>query len=314
VLVTDGAALDTLARVVTALFDKTGTLGVPTLDRRRIRTPRGDAPDAMLRLAAALARESAHPLARALADAARDATPPRAWNVQVGPGGIEGVVDGRRLRLGRAGHALALAGVADPDAADGALWLADADGALAIFHFDEQPRTDAARTLAALRADGLVPAIASGDAAGRVADLAARLDIGDWQPRQSPADKLERLRELRARGRTVLVVGDGGNDAPVLAGADVSAALAEGAEAARTHADLLLLDGRLDGLARARAVARRMHRVVDGSRRGALAYNLCAIPFAALGLVPPWLAGVGMSLSSLAVVLNALRTGREARA
>jgi Cu2+-exporting ATPase len=315
VLVADGAALDALARVDTALFDKTGTLGVPTLDRGRTRTPRGDAPDAMLRLAAALARESAHPLARALADAARDDDASlRAWRVQAGPGGIEGEVAGRRLRLGRAGYALALAGTPDPDAADGALWLADAHGALAVFHFDERPRADAARTLAVLRADGVAAAIASGDAAGRVAGLAARLDIGDWHARQSPADKLERLRELRARGRTVLMVGDGGNDAPVLAGADVSAALAGGAELARVHADLLLLDGRLDGLVRARAAARRMRRVVDGSRHGALAYNLCAIPFAALGLVPPWLAGIGMSLSSLAVVLNALRAGREARA
>jgi len=107
-----------------------------------------------------------------------------------------------------------------------------------------------------------------------------------------------------------LAVGDGSNDAPVLAGADVSAALAGGTALAQAHADLLLLDGRLDGLAAARLLARRMQQVIADGRRWSLVYNLCAVPFAALGFVPPWLAGIGMSLSSLAVVLNALRVGR----
>jgi Cu2+-exporting ATPase len=107
-------------------------------------------------------------------------------------------------------------------------------------------------------------------------------------------------------------VGDGSNDAPVLAGADVSAALASGTELAQAHADLLLLDGRLDGLVDARTIARQVQRVMAQSRRWALLYNLCAVPFAAFGFVPPWLAGIGMSLSSLVVVLNALRVGGDA--
>lgn len=313
VLVTDGAALTALARVDYALFDKTGTLTVPQLDRRAVEPLRGDAVEQVLQLAAALAHESSHPLARALADAARQqALPLRAQSVQVHAGaGISGEVDGRELRLGRADFALAPSQPVPSELA-GALLLADAQGAIAAFHLDEQPRADARRTLGALRADGIAATIASGDNGNRVAALAARLGIDDWHARQSPADKLERLQAARAHGHTTLAVGDGSNDAPVLAGADVSAALASGTELAQAHADLLLLDGRLDGLVDARTIARQVQRVMAQSRRWALLYNLCAVPFAAFGFVPPWLAGIGMSLSSLMVVLNALRVGGDA--
>jgi P-type Cu2+ transporter len=314
VLVTDGAALTALARVDYALFDKTGTLSVPQLDRRAVEPLRGDAPEQVLQLAAALAHESSHPLARALTDAARQQAPPlHAQSVQVHAGaGISGEVDGRELRLGRADFALAPGSQPGSSELAGALLLADAQGAIAAFHLDEQPRVDAHRTLDALRADGITTTIASGDNATRVAALASRLGIDDWHARQSPADKLERLQAARAHGHITLAVGDGSNDAPVLAGADVSAALASGTELAQAHADLLLLDGRLDGLVDARTIARQVQQVMAQSRRWALLYNLCAVPFAAFGFVPPWLAGIGMSLSSLVVVLNALRVGRDA--
>ena len=312
-LVTDGAALAALAQVDYALFDKTGTLSVPQLDRRAVEPLRGDAPEQVLQLAAALAHESSHPLARALADAARQhALPLRAQSVQVSAGaGISGEIDGRWLRLGRADFALAPSG--QPVSADtaGALLLADAQGAIAAFHLDEQPRADARRMLDALRADGILPTIASGDDETRVAALASRLGIDDWHARQSPTDKLERLQAARRDGHCTLAVGDGSNDAPILAGADISATLTSGTELAQAHADLLLLDGRLDGLIDARAIARQVQQVMAQSRRWSLLYNLCAVPFAAFGFVPPWLAGIGMSLSSLVVVLNALRVGRN---
>jgi Cu2+-exporting ATPase len=114
---------------------------------------------------------------------------------------------------------------------------------------------------------------------------------------------------VQAAGLCVLAVGDGSNDAPLLAAADVSAALASGTDLAQAQADLLLLDGHLDGLIHARHVAGQLQQVISQSRRWALLYNLVAVPFAAFGLVPPWLAGIGMSLSSLVVVLNALRVG-----
>ncbi|MFC5435127.1 heavy metal translocating P-type ATPase [Rhodanobacter umsongensis] len=316
VLVTDGAALATLAKVDYALFDKTGTLSMPQLDRGAVDPLRGDTPDQVLQLAAALAHESSHPLARALADAARQhALPLRAQSVLVSAGeGISGLIDGRMLRLGRADFALAASGQPSAPAAAAGLMLADEQGAIATFRMDEQPRGDARRMLDTLRADGITPVIASGDTATRVAALAQLLDIDDWHARQSPADKLERLLAARRNGHITLAVGDGSNDAPLLAGADVSAALASGTELAQAHADLLLLDGRLDGLVDARAVSRHVQQVMTQSRRWALFYNLCAVPFAAFGFVPPWLAGIGMSLSSLVVVLNALRVGRHGTA
>ncbi|MEO5831446.1 MAG: cation-translocating P-type ATPase [Rhodanobacter sp.] len=314
VLVTNSEALGRLAAVDYAMFDKTGTLTVPQLDCRAVEPLRGDSAEQVLQLAAALAHESSHPLARALADAARQqALPLQAQSVQVAAGaGITGEVAGCALWLGRADFALGPSAQPVPFGVDDALLLADADGAIGAFHLDEQPRADARRVLDALRADGIAISMASGDASSRVAAMADRLGIADWHPRQSPADKLERLQAAHAAGHITLAVGDGSNDAPLLAGADVSAALASGTALAQAHADLLLMDGRLNGLLDARAIACQLQEVTAQSRRWALAYNLCAVPFAAFGMVPPWLAGIGMSLSSLVVVLNALRVGKQA--
>ncbi|TAL85241.1 MAG: heavy metal translocating P-type ATPase [Rhodanobacter sp.] len=315
VLVTDSTALAALARIDCALFDKTGTLSVPRLDTAAIESLHGDDPAQLLQLAAVLAGESSHPLARAVAEAARQAhvvLPVRPAGVEVtAGGGISALIDGRRLRLGHAAFALELSGKEPPARLDGTLVLADIQGALAAFPLDEQPRDDARGTLEALRAAGVVPCIVSGDSRERVAAMAARLGVTDWSGRQTSADKLRLLRAKQAEGHGVLAIGDGGNDAPILAGADVSAALTTGTELAQAQADLLLLDGRLDGLVRARTVSRQVQHVVVQSRRWALAYNFFAIPFAAFGLVPPWLAGIGMSASSLVVVLNALRVGRR---
>ena len=312
VLVTNGEALGRLATVDYAMFDKTGTLTVPQLDRRAVEPLRGDSVEQVLQLAAALAHESSHPLARALADTARQqALPLQAQSVQVAASaGICGAVAGRTLWLGRANFALAPSGLAIPSGTDEALLLTDTNGAIAAFHLDEQPRADARQVLDLLRADGVATSMASGDAAGHVATMADRLGITDWHARQSPADKLERLQAAHASGHITLAVGDGSNDAPLLAGADVSAALASGTDLAQAHADLLLMDGRLRGLVDARTIAGQLQHVTAQSRRWALAYNLCAVPFAAFGLVPPWLAGIGMSLSSLVVILNAVRIGK----
>ncbi|MBX5461506.1 MAG: heavy metal translocating P-type ATPase [Steroidobacteraceae bacterium] len=231
-------------------------------------------------------------------------------------GGLEGIVNGRRLRLGRADFAcrsdVASATTQAPQTTlEDAVLLTDEAGVLAAFHLSERLRVDARTALAALRADGLELEIASGDAPATVAAIAARLGIAQWRARLKPADKLTRLKELRALGARVVAVGDGINDAPVLAGADVSVALASGAELAQVSSDIVLSSERLGALAEARAIARQTLAILRQNQRWALAYNLSVVPLAGFGFIPPWLAALGMSASSLVVVLNAMRIGRQ---
>jgi len=312
VLVTNGAALAALARVDQAWFDKTGTLSTPQFASGDCVPLRGDTPQQAWQWAAALARTSSHPLARALAASTNPqpaAIAAQAVQVTAG-GGIAGLVDGRMLRLGKAAFAMPPGAGPLPAALEDGLVLADDRGALAVFPIAERPRAGAAHTLDALRAAGVACAIASGDTAARVAALAAQLHVDEWHAQQTPAGKLALLQVTRSQGKVTLAVGDGSNDAALLAAADVSAALGSGTALAQAHADLLLVDGHLDGLPYARVVALQVQRISTQSRRWALVYNLCAVPFAAFGLVPPWLAAIGMSLSSLGVVLNAMRVGR----
>jgi Cu2+-exporting ATPase len=301
VLVARPAALGRLARADCVLLDKTGTLTEPALRADAIETFRGTPRTAALRLAAALAQASRHPVARAVLRAAGDTDIPGSVDVEaLAGGGLRGSVEGRELRLGRDGYACGT------DAGDDALWLADDGGPLARFPMAEALRPHAADVVAALRASGLAPALVSGDAPSRVRPVAERLGIEDWSARQSPADKLARVRREQAAGRVVLVVGDGGNDAAALSAADVSAVPGGGTDLARGQADFALLQG-IDGLPATSTLALRAHMIVLQNRRWSLLWNLGAVPFAALGFVPPWLAAIGMSLSSLAVVLNSLR-------
>jgi Cu2+-exporting ATPase len=311
VLVTRADAIEDLAGATHAVFDKTGTLTEPQLALEQL-DARGEATPALaLAWAAALARGSRHPVARAIASAAGDAAPAAsASHVQAtAGGGLQGEVAGRALRLGHA--AFAIDGHAVPPGLEEAVVLAEGPHVLATFTLAERLRGDAAAAIAALADAGLAIEIASGDSPGRVAAVARRLGVAQWTARLRPEGKLARLAALRAGGARVMAIGDGINDAPVLAGADVAVALAGGADLAQAASDIVLTGGRLGALAEARAIARETLSVLRQNQRWALAYNLVAVPFAAAGLVPPWLAAVGMSVSSLGVVLNALRIGRR---
>lgn len=324
VLVVHADAIETLASATHVVFDKTGTLSEPSLAVECIKARAGDE-RAALALAAALARASHHPLARAIADAGANATPLVAEQVEEVAGqGLRGRVDGREVRLGRSSFALENASIISPSlrtpesgdyaeaAPDDAVVLADDDGLVAAFRIGEQLRPGARAALAALADQGLAVEIASGDAASKVAALAGRVGVTQWRARQTPSCKLARLRALRAGGARVIAVGDGVNDAPVLAGADVAVAIGGGAELAQASSDVVLSRADLGALPQAIAIARETMAVLRQNHRWALAYNLLVVPFGALGFVPPWLAALGMSASSLVVVLNATRIGRIA--
>jgi P-type Cu2+ transporter len=150
----------------------------------------------------------------------------------------------------------------------------------------------------------------TGDVPERALALAQRLGVSDVRARATPADKLAAVAQAQREGRVVAMVGDGINDAPVLARADVSLAMGQGALVSRSQADAVITSNHMGDLVRARHTARRAVRIVRQNLAWAAAYNVIAIPLALLGWLPPWAAGLGMAGSSLVVVLNALRAAR----
>ena len=305
VLATRPDALETLSKATDIVFDKTGTLSdaQPGLGTVEVF---GDlqARDA-LAIAAALERDSGHPIAAAFAVAAL--ADQQAQQVETVTGrGVQGRVAGVHWYLGRADFA---AGRED----DGFLWLGDGQRGVARFSLRESPREDAASALRELRAQGLQVHLASGDGTEAVQRLADTLGITQAHARQTPEDKLALVRGLQAQGRIVAMVGDGLNDAPVLAGADVSLAMGEGAPLAQRAADLVLTGATLMRIPAAILLARRTRAIIVQNLGWAMAYNVVALPIAAMGWVTPWLAALGMALSSLIVTVNALRLTRTPR-
>ena len=302
VLVLNPDALEKLLGVTHVVFDKTGTLTSNRMELTSVETFGGLSESRALGVAASLEQSSTHPMAQAIRAAGAALPLPRATRLNsVAGAGVEGDVDGCRYRLGRAAFALG------SDQHDDGVLLVTRDAAVARFNFREHLRADARATVDALRHDGLVLEILSGDDALRVAGVAQRLAIANGSARATPQTKLLRLQQLRGDGAVVAMVGDGVNDAPVLAGADVAIALGDGAQLAQSSADIVLAGDRLGALLDLRATAQLTLRVLRQNMRWAVVYNFLSIPLAAAGLVPPWLAAIGMSTSSLLVVLNSLR-------
>jgi P-type Cu2+ transporter len=312
-LVTRAGAVEKLARAGRVIFDKTGTLTLGKPRITRVEASAGMNAQAALGIAAALESVSEHPIARAFAVAAPAG---EVSDARVSPGlGIEGTVQGRKWRLGRPDWAAELAGVPAPlaDSGETVVGLSDEAGIAARFWLADRLRPGAKAQLARLAALGLAVEIASGDTADAVAPVAAAVGLGEWRAAATPQDKLSLLRARQATGQTVVMVGDGVNDAPVLAGADVSIAMAGGTPLAQTSADMVLLGETLQPLAEGVSHARRTLRIVRQNLSWAAGYNLLALPLAATGFIAPWMAAIGMSASSLLVVLNALRLSRPPR-
>ncbi|MBC7198496.1 MAG: cadmium-translocating P-type ATPase [Pseudomonas balearica] len=309
-LLTRGHVLEGLNHIDTVVFDKTGTLTEGRLTLTAVHPLGSEDADRCLGLAAALENRSEHPIARAFGRA-----PQPADSVDSVPGlGLEGHVGGRQLRIGQASFVAALyAGEAPPIPGDQGQWLllADTTGPLAWFVLDDRLRDDALALLAACRKRGWKTLLLSGDSSPMVGRIAEELGIDEARGGLTPADKLVRLQAMQAAGARVLMLGDGVNDVPVLAAADISIAMGSATDLAKTSADAVLLSNRLQSLVSAFQVARRSRRIIIENLAWASLYNGLILPFAAVGWVTPLWAALGMSASSLLVVLNALRLTRH---
>ncbi len=197
------------------------------------------------------------------------------------------------------------------EASDGSVFLGDEAGLLAGFRLTDPLRAETAACVQQLADLGLSSAIVSGDAAADVAHIAERSGIARFESRLTPQGKVDSLQALQAAGAIVIAVGDGINDAPLLQGANVAVAMGRGSALAQTSADLILVRDSLDQLPDIVRLARRAQRIVKQNLAWSIAYNLAALPLAAFGLVPAWVAAIGMSLSSVLVVLNAMRVARR---
>jgi len=319
VLVRRLEALQNLAEVDTVVFDKTGTLTSDAFALAEIHVRDGVLPEQALFWAAALARQSLHPVSRALWSQARQ----RAQHVgqlaelegqtvsevsETAGQGVAGLLLCRggqpmALRLGSAAYCQAPATGSDRLQVS----LADDSGWLATFELQEEVRPEAAGVVAQLQALGLSVQVLSGDAPQAVALVAAAVGIAAYRGGCTPQDKLLHMRQLQQQGHRVAMVGDGLNDGPVLAGADASFALGQAVPLAQSKADFVLMGGQLTVLVETLRRSRQTLRIVKQNLAWAAIYNAACVPLALLGWLPAWGAGLGMALSSLLVVLNALR-------
>ncbi len=313
-LTTRGRALEALAHASHIIFDKTGTLTLGRLSIHDVVTFGELERSEALRLAAALEAASEHPVAQVLADSASvDDGPPAEAVVAIPGQGMEGVIGGRRYRVGRPAFVAELgAGESPPTPAQ---WtgggtvvaLGDEERILGLFELGDTLRPDAAPSIDALKALGFEVWLLSGDGEAAVNRVAQDLGIAEARWGLTPDGKLDVVRQLQQDGAVVAMVGDGVNDAPVLAGAQVSIAMGRSTELAQASADMVLLSEHLPHIAQGITMARRMLRIVRQNLAWALLYNTVALPLAVAGLVAPWMAAIGMSASSLLVVLNAVR-------
>jgi Cu2+-exporting ATPase len=310
VLVRNLQALESLAEIDTVIFDKTGTL---TQDGQRITqvmTAEDVTPEYALGLAAALAKHSLHPLSLALVkahEASGLGAAPEVQDVNERIGlGLEGRLEGL-LRLGSATFCISRTKGIPDKAHVCQVHLCTENEWLASWQLSEDVRADAVQTVQALKNLNVDVWLLSGDLPEAAQHVAQEVGITQAFGACTPQDKLSRMQAAQSQGARVAMVGDGLNDGPVLAGAHVSMAFGNAVPLAQSKSDLVLMGGSLLVVAQSVKLARHTLRVVKQNLMWAAAYNAVCVPLAVVGLLPAWLAGLGMALSSLWVVLNSLR-------
>jgi Cu2+-exporting ATPase len=306
VLVRRLQAFEAMAGVNAVVFDKTGTLTQDRLELTGVRVRAGADRDTTLAQAAALARDSLHPVARAIATAATHGQG-AAWHARQEHAGQGIEARDAHGCLWRLGSALFAGAMPEHDADGPRAYLADGQGWLATFELREAVRDDARDTVQRLRALGIRTWVLSGDRASAVRAVGQAVGADELVAEASPERKLAELRALQRQGLRVAMVGDGLNDGPVLAWADASFAIGQAAPLAQARSDAVVQSGRLMDVVDTLERARHTLRVVRQNLAWAAAYNAVCIPLALIGWMPPWLAGLGMAASSLLVVANAWR-------
>ena len=319
VLVTRGHAIEALARADHFVFDKTGTLTYGEMRVEQVRLLGTIAEARARQLAAGLEQGSEHAIAAALRLGGGNAPLPAFAGLTATTGqGVAGVLDGTPYRIGRPAFVAELVGTPVPDvlldderSGRTVIALASSAGWLAGFALSDGLREDCPAAFESLRGKGIELSIFSGDTPSTVEALAGRLGVQHALGGMTPEGKHAALIALQKGDAVIAMVGDGVNDAPVLAQAQVSVAMGGGTDLARNQADIVLLSGRLGSLAEGVTLSRRALTIIRQNLWWSFAYNFTAVPLAMSGFVTPWMAGIGMSASSLLVVLNALRLQRK---
>jgi len=317
VLVRRLQAIESLADIDTVIFDKTGTLTETAMSLKAVHTRDGVQHGVALQWAASLARQSLHPVSRALVKASGDFPLLAVANVKEFAGlGLEGSLDEKGLGVTNIAGEIRLGsssfcGIEAVDHAVGRtlgrVHLTDSQGWIATFEFDETLRPDAAKTVAALHASGMAVYMLSGDTQASATRVAEQLGIQNGQGDCTPEAKLALMKSLQTQGRKVMMVGDGLNDGPTLAAAHVSVAVGAAVPLAQAQSDLVLPGAQLLMLPAMLQQASRTLRIIKQNLTWAAIYNAICVPLAIGGFLPAWLAGLGMALSSLLVVANAAR-------
>jgi len=309
ILLRRGHVLDVLTKANRIVMDKTGTLTTGNISLTSTTALAELSEDQCLAIARALEAYSEHPIARAFkSTAADDALLPASEVVPVIGHGIEGCVAGKHYRIGSARW---LALPTEHTASQGlAIYLADESRVLARFILADTLRPDARALIQAFKAAGLQTTILTGDSSAQADEVARELGVDELVKGVTPDGKLAYLKAREAQGDISIMVGDGINDAPVLAGAHASFAMAGGTDLAKNSADAILLADDLSRLLDARTLAIRTRKIIKENFAWSIGYNLLVLPLAASGWLPPYLAAAGMSLSSLIVVTNSMRLNR----
>ncbi|MEN8218233.1 MAG: cation-translocating P-type ATPase, partial [Pseudomonadota bacterium] len=317
-LTTRGHALESLARATHFVFDKTGTLTDGRLRLLDTHTFADFSPADCLQYAVALERQSEHPIARALVEACSKEGM-SATEVTNYPGaGMQGEIAGKRYFVGTPAFISTQTGlkikVEHLQSEGNTLVLfADVHRLYCAFLFGDEIRAGARELIQSLQQQGKSVSLLSGDHALAAQRVAKAVGIKEIGYAQSPADKLQAVKSLQEKGEIVAMIGDGINDAPVLAQAQISIAMGGGTQVARATADMILLTEQLPNLLIGINTAHQTLKIIRQNVAWAIAYNLLALPAAAVGWVAPWMAAIGMSFSSLLVVANALRLVRRSQ-